>query len=187
MSLLKRIVSIGPTVTEVVGAGKQAIWVPAGAMQTRTTSGAQATTREINSITLPVLAFDASSDEGANFSVRMPKSWNAGTLTFQHYWTCNGGSASQTVEFEVRGGCFADDAAINVSGFGSAVAQSDTRLATNDVHVSAESSALTLSNAAKSALALFEIIRDVSDDDLSVDAELIGLMMFYTEDTVIDN
>lgn len=187
MSVLKRVVSIGPTVLEVVGAGKQTIWVPAGAMTPRTTSGAQLTSREINSITVAVLAFDASADEGANFSVTMPKSWNAGTVTFKPIWTCNGGSAAQTVQFELRGGCFADDAAINVTGLGTAVAVDDTRLATNDVHDGAESGAVTLSNAAKSLLAFFEIIRDVSDDDLSVDAELIGIRLFYTEDTVLDN
>jgi len=162
--------------------GKQTIWVPAAAMTSRTTSGAQATSREINSITVPVLAFDAAADEGANFSVSMPKSWNAGTITFKPKWTCNGGSAAETVQFELRGGCFADDAAINVTGFGTAVAVTDTRIATNDVHDAAESSAVTLANAAKSKLAFFEIIRDVSDDTLSVDAELIGIDIYYTVD-----
>lgn len=167
-------------------AGKQTCWVPAGAMTSRTTSGAQATTREINSITLTVLAFDAAADEGANFTLAMPQSWNASTVTFKPVWTCNGGGASETVEFELRGGCFADDAAINVTGLGTAVAVADTRLATDDIHVGAESAAITLSSAAKSRTAIFEIIRDVSDDTLSVDAELIGVWLYFTTDALTD-
>lgn len=166
--------------TRVAMCGKQTIWVPAGSMMARTTSGAESTTREINSITVPVLAFSTSADEGANFSVAFPKSWGAGTVTYQAFWTTNGGSSSQTVEFELRGGCFANDAAINVTGLGTAVAQSDTWIANNDVHVSAESSAVTLSNAAADTVAFFEIIRDVSDDDIGGDVELIGIKLFYT-------
>lgn len=160
--------------------GKQTIWIPAGAMTSRTTSGAESTTREINSITLHVLKFDTSADEGANFSVVFPKSWNASTVTFRAHWTAASGSG--TVEFELRGGSFANDAAINVSGLGTAVAASDTLIAADDVHITSESSAITLSNAADSVPTFFEIIRDVSDDTLGVDAELIGIELFYTTD-----
>jgi hypothetical protein len=160
--------------------GKQTIWVPAASMTPRTTSGAEATTRETNGITASLLAFDTAADEGANFHVAFPKSWNAGTVTYQAFWTA--ASSTGTVEFELRGGCFADDAAINTSGLGTAVAVSDTLLATNDVHVTSESSAVTLSNAADDTLAFFEIIRDVSDDTLGADAELIGIKFFYTTD-----
>jgi hypothetical protein len=158
--------------------GKQTIWVPASAMTPRTTSGAEATTRETNGITASLLAFDTAADEGANFHVAFPKSWNAGTVTYQAFWTA--ASSTGTVEFELRGGSFANDAAINTSGLGTAVAVSDTLLATNDVHVTSESSAVTLSNAAADTLSFFEIIRDVSDDTLGADAELIGIKFFYT-------
>jgi hypothetical protein len=160
--------------------GKQTIWVPAAAMTPRTTNGAQATTREINSITLGVLAFDQTTDEGANFTVTFPKSWGAGTITYKFHWTVTGGGAAETVQFEVRGGSFADSAAINVTGLGTAVATSDTFITDDDVHVSAESSAVTLSNAAVDVPTIFEIIRDVSDDDLTADCELIGVEIFYT-------
>ena len=34
-----------------------------------------------------VLDFDKDSDEHAQFSVAFPKSWNAGTVTFQFFWS----------------------------------------------------------------------------------------------------
>jgi hypothetical protein len=149
-------------------------------MTPRTTSGAAATSREINGITTALLAFDQSADEGANFVVTFPKSWGAGTVTYKFHWTTTGGGSAETVQFEVRGGSFADSAAINTSGLGTAVATNDTWQTDDDIHVSAESSAVTLSNAAVDVPTIFEIIRDVSDDDLTADAELIGIEIFFT-------
>jgi hypothetical protein len=167
--------------------GVQTIWVPGGAMTSRETSGSEATTREINSITLGVQAFDSAADEAAQFTVAFPKSWDEGTVTAQAYWTTTGGSASQTVEFEVNCGSIANDAAINVTGLGTAIAITDTWIADNDVHVSSESSAITCSNAAVDTLTVFQILRDISADNLGVDAELIGLKLFYTTDAANDD
>ena len=161
--------------------GKRQIWISAKDMTPRTTAGAQATTREINGITVPVLAFDQTSDEGANFTVFFPKRWNAGTVTYQPVWTCTGGGAAETVQFELRGGCFANDAAINTTGFGTAVAVDDTWIADDDLHLASQSAVITLSNAADDKPVIFEIIRDVSDDTLTADAELLGIKLSYTE------
>jgi hypothetical protein len=161
--------------------GKRSVWIPANQMTPRTTAGAAATTREINGITIPVLAFDQTSDEGANFTYAFPKRWNAGTITYQPFWTATGGAGVETVQFELRGGCFANSAAINTTGFGTAIAVDDTWLADDDIHIASESAVVTLANAADGTQAIFEILRDVSDDDLTADAELIGIMLNYTE------
>jgi hypothetical protein len=167
--------------------GKRTMWIPASAMQPRTTSGTEATTREINSITLGVQAFDTENDEGAQFSVGFAKRWDEGTVTAQAFWTAASGVAAQTVEFEIRGGSFANDAAINSTGFGTAVAITDAFIAADDLHVSSESSAITVANAAVDTLTVFEIIRDTSDDSLATDAELIGIKLFYDTDTGTDD
>lgn len=164
--------------------GKETIYIPAGAMTSRASNGAAAATTTINTISFPTLAFDQSTDEGANFSVCFPKSWNAGTVTFQAFWTAASGSGD--VQFELRGGSFANDAAINVTGLGTAVAVDDTLIATSDVHVTSESAAITLSNAADDTVTWFEILRDVSDDTLSGDALLIGIKLFFTTDASTD-
>jgi pyruvate carboxylase len=168
-------------------AGKQTMWIPAELMTSRTTNGAQATTRDINSITVPVKAFDQTTSEAVFFTVAFPKQWNEGTVTAQVFWTTTGGGAAETLEFEISGGCFANDAAINVTGLGTAVAHTDVWIADNDVHVTAEGSAITLSNAAVDTIAYFMIARDVSNDNLTADAELLGIKLFYTTDATKDD
>jgi hypothetical protein len=158
--------------------GLQTIWIPANGLTPRVTAGSVAATRETNGITVGVQEFADGSDSGANFNVAFPKSWNAGTVTYQAAWTAAAGSG--TVQFELRGGSLANDAAINTSGFGTAVAVTDTLLAANDVHWSPVSTAVTIANAADDTLTVFEIIRDVSDDTLNDTAELLGIKFFYT-------
>jgi hypothetical protein len=168
--------------TRVGLVGKQTIWVPASAMTPAASNGAAATTRAINTITTGFLAFDQTTSESAYFNVTFPKSWNESTVTAQVFWTTTGGAGAETLEFEISGGCFANDAAINVTGIGTAVAHTDTWIADDDVHVTAEGSAITLSNAAVDTVAWFRIVRDVANDTLTADAELIGVKMFYTTD-----
>jgi hypothetical protein len=162
--------------------GKQTIWVPASAMTPAASNGAASTTRAINTITTGFLAFDQTTSESAYFNVTFPKSWNESTVTAQIYWTTTGGAGAETLEFEISGGCFANDAAINVTGIGTAVAHTDTWIADDDVHVTAEGSAITLSNAAVDTVAWFRIVRDVANDTLTADAELIGVKLFYSTD-----
>jgi len=70
-------------------AGKETIWVPASAMYETTTNGASLQQVETTAgrPDMKVLDFDPSTDEFAQFSIAMPKSWNEGTVTFQYYWT----------------------------------------------------------------------------------------------------
>jgi hypothetical protein len=157
--------------------GLQTIWVPASAMTPRTTNGAAATSREINSITLGLLAFDQTTSEGANFSIAFPKSWDAGTITFRPHWTCASGTG--TVSWTLNGGSFADNVAINVTGIGTGITVTDTLQNVDRVHNGGTSSAVTLSNAADSVTSFFQIVRTISDT-LNADAELIGIEIFYT-------
>ena len=70
-------------------AGKETMWVPASAMYGATTNGADAQQVETTATRpdMKVLDFDASTAEYSQFSVGFPKSWNAGTVTYQVYWT----------------------------------------------------------------------------------------------------
>jgi hypothetical protein len=165
---------------------KQTLWIPANHMTPRTTNGAAAATRETNSLSYPVLGFDQTTGEGAFFSVAFPKKWNGSTVTAQAFWTATGGGSGETIEFEISGGCFANDAAINVTGLGTAVALTDTWIADNDVHVTAESAAITIANAAVDTVAWFLVYRDVANDTLTDDAALIGIKLFYTPNSEND-
>jgi hypothetical protein len=169
-------------------AGKQTIWVPAAAMTPRVTAGCVPASREVNSITIKTCDFPDAADSGALFSVGLPKSWNAGTLTFQYAWTASAATATETTAMEMSCGSFANDAAINSTGLGTAVEVQDAVLAANDVHISAESSAITVSNAADDTVTWCLILRDTSEDTHNDDdIELLGVRVFYTDNAANDD
>jgi hypothetical protein len=169
-------------------AGKETIYVPAAAMYPNSTAGcADLTQVELsNGPEIKCLDFDASSDENAQFTVCFPKSWNEGTVTFQAFWTVTGTNTG-TVAWGLSGGCMADDASINTAFGTNVVATAKAFSGTsNDMTVSAESGAVTIANAAVDTMAYFQIMRDVSADNQSGDARLLGIKLFFTTDAAND-
>jgi len=168
--------------------GKETIWVPAAAMYPNTTNGCAdiAQVELSNGPELKCLDFATGADDFAQFTVAFPKSWNEGTVTFQAFWTVTGTNTG-TVAWALSGGSMANDASINTA-FGTAVVA--TALAhsgtSNDMMVSAESGAVTIANAAVNTVTFFEVFRDVSADDQSGDARLLGLKLFFTTDAAND-
>ena len=81
----------GGNVSAVKIAGKETIWVPSSAMYGATTNPADAQQVETTATRpdMKVLDFDKDTDEFAQFSIAMPKSWNEGTVTFQAYFTAD--------------------------------------------------------------------------------------------------
>jgi hypothetical protein len=179
----------GGTVSAVKIAGKETIWVPALAMYPTTTNGCAAVAQVEGTAQRPEIKacdFDASSDEFAQFAVTFPKSWNEGTVTFQTFWSVTGTNTG-TVCFQLAGGSIANDAAIDTA-YGTAVA--NTALAASgtasDLMVNAESGAVTIANAAADTWTSFQINRDVSADDQTADARLLGIKLFFTTDAAND-
>ena len=169
--------------------GKQSIWVPAAAMYPTATAGCADIASAETTAGRPdmkVLDFDASSDENAQFSIAMPSYWNEGTITYQVYWTTTA-TDTDGVAWSLSGVCVSDNDTIDVA-FGTAVVVTDDALgAAEDLCVTAESGAVTLGGSpAAGDLAYFNIERDVSDsnDDMTEDARLIGIKIFYTVDDV---
>ena len=169
----------------VLKGGTHTIFVPAAAMYPNTTNGcaALAQVELSNGPEIKVLDFDPSSDEFAQFTVAFPKSWNEGTVTFQAFFTVTGTNTG-TVKWTLAGRSFADNAALNTA-FGTAVgptakAHSGT---SNDIDVTATSGAVTIAGAAADTLTFFEVSRDVSADNQSGDARLLGIKIYYTVDS----
>ena len=167
-------------------AGKESIFVPAAAMYPSTTNGcadlAQVETTALRP-DLKCLDFDPSSDEFAQFAVAFPKSWNEGTVTFQPFWTVTGTNTG-TVAWQLGAIAVSSDDSINTA-FGTLVAT--TALAhsgtSNDLMVSAESGAVTIAGSpAANDQVFFQINRDVSADNQSGDARLLGVKLFFTTD-----
>jgi hypothetical protein len=168
--------------------GSQTIVIPAASFTPRTTNGPAAATTELatNDVMLSVLDFDASTDEGAQFMIPMPKSWNAGTITAQFFWTAASGSGD--VVWAIRALSLANDDALD-SAFGTAVTVTDTLTATGDLCITSATSAVTPSNtAAKEDLVVIEVYRDADNgsDTLSADARLIAVRIIYTTDAAND-
>jgi len=180
----------GGTVAAVKIAGKETIWVPATAMYAASTNGCADIAQVELTAQYPEvksLDFDTSSDEYAQFAVAFPKSWNESTVTFQTYWSVSGTNTG-TVCFAVQGVAVSSDDTLDVA-MGSAVA--NTALAasgtTNDLMVNAESGAVTIGGSpAAGDEVFFNVYRDVSADDQTADARLVGLKLFYTTDAAND-
>ena len=160
--------------------GKETIWVPAGAMVSRTTNGAAAGSAEssTNKVMSKSLDFDTTTQEFAQFAVRFPKSWNEGTITFEPIWSA--ASSSGTVEWALQAVALSNDDALDTA-FGTEQVSADTLIATGDVHVGPESSAITINGTpAAGDLVFFQVKRNVSNDNLGADARLLGVVIFFT-------
>ena len=170
-------------------AGKETIWVPATAMYANTTNGCSALTQvELsNGPEIKVLDFDASSDENAQFSVAFPKSWDEGTVTFQAFFTVTGTNAG-TVAWGLSGVAIADDDSCNTAFGTNVVATAKAHSGTsNDIDVSAESGDVTIAGSPSTdELVFFQVMRDVSADNQSGDARLLGIKLFFTTDAKND-
>jgi hypothetical protein len=169
-------------------AGVETIYVPATAMYPNTTSGCAgiAQVELSNGPELKCLDFDPSSDENAQFTVCFPKSWNEGTITFQAFWTVTGTNTG-TVAWGLSGVSIADDASVNTAFGTNVVATAKAFSGTsNDMTVSAASGAVTVASAAVDTQTYFQVMRDVSADDQSGDARLLGIKLFFTTDAKND-
>jgi len=178
----------GSAAVKVVGT--ETIWVPANAM-TPTTSNPCADITAVETTSgrpdMYVLDFDKDSDEFAQFTVAFPKSWNAGTVTYQVFWS--GLAATGGVSWSVDAVAFANNDSIDTA-YGTAVVVDDTEQgAVEELNVSAVSGAVTIAGTpADDDLTYFRIFRDVSDsnDDSGGDARLHGIKLYFTTDAKND-
>jgi hypothetical protein len=168
--------------------GKHSIWVPAVAMIPRTTNGAASGTAESssNKVMIKTLDFDQSTDEFAQFTINMPKSWNEGTVTARFIWSAAGGDGD--VIWGVQGLALGDADTIDTA-FGTAVTVTDNDGTTGTLRITAETSAMTIGNTpAEGDAVVFQVYRDADNgsDTFNADARLHGVMLFYTTSAVTD-
>ena len=179
----------GGTVSAVKIAGKETMWVPSSAMYGATTNGADPQQVETTATRpdMKVLDFDASTAEYAQFSVGFPKSWNAGTVTYQVYWTPSSTNTGNCI-FGLQGVSCGDSDTIDVA-FGSVVEVTYAGIGTvEDQQITSESGAVTISNAGDGEQTYFQLYRDAADgsDTFSGDARVLGIRLFFTTDLAND-
>jgi hypothetical protein len=171
-------------------AGKHTIWVPANAMVPTKSNGCAALATVETTSGRPdmnVLDFDKDADEFAQFTVAFPKSWNAGTITFQFFWS--GIAATTGVAMSLQGVSFADNDSIDTAYGTAVVVQDDAQGAVEELLVSAESGDITIAGSpGDNEMCYFRIGRDVSDgnDDMAGDCRLHGVKLFFTTDAAND-
>ena len=172
--------------------GTENMWVPAQAMTPRDNAGCGALTTTAAATNgradITHLPFDASTQEHAQFSVAMPKSWNEGTIKAQFYWTTTG-SDTDAVIWGISGVSYANDNPMDVA-FGTAVTVTDNILsAAKDILVTAETADVTIAGSpAAGEICYFEVFRDADDgsDTVGEDCLIIGVKIIYTTDTSTD-
>jgi hypothetical protein len=161
---------------------KRAYYVPSSAMWPSTTAGCASSAQvesSLNKVNIKVLDFDGAgtAKEFAEFGIQSPTYWDASTVTVQFVWYATAGSG--TVNWEIQGVSFSDDDALDAS-YGTLQEVTDTLLATGDVHITAETSAVTIAgNPTAGDWIQFRVARDPANDTNTSDARLMGVRIKF--------
>lgn len=179
------------SVQDLAVAGRVGIWIPATAMIPRTTNGAAAGLGETttNRVMRRTYDFDASTIEYVQFSMQMPKSWDEGTVTFAPWWSHPSTATNFKVSWGLQAVALSNDDALDTA-FGTAQFSNDTGGTTDDLYKGDESSAITIAGSpAAEDVVIFQIQRkadDATNDTMTVDARLHGIMLYITTAAAID-
>lgn len=177
--------------------GKQSEYIPAAAMQpsvTKPCSGLQVVEGTAGRPNVHVRDFDSGATvtlEEAQFQFVFPNKWNKGTITFQAYYTHAGTQTAglDGVAWGLSAVQIADNAAWDVAT-GTEVVVTLDRADGGDVHVTAVSANVTVAGTLTDGNMVFFILRRKTDDaadDLDIDARLLGVRIFWTEDAAVDD
>jgi hypothetical protein len=166
-------------------AGRHAVFVPAAAMSPSATGGCAALATIASAANQPdiqTLDFDPTTQEFAQFSLRMPKSWDEGTVTFVPVWSHAATTTNFGVVWGLQGVAVSNDDAI-AAAYGTAQTSTDTGGTTNDLYVGPESSAITIAGTpAAEDVVFFRVARVPADgsDTMAIDARLHGITLYIT-------
>ena len=131
--------------------------------------------------------FDATGDEAVQFTVVMPKRWDAGTIKFiVHCASTHVGTDG--VAFALAAVSLGDNDGF-ATAFGTPiVVTDDAQSGANSNLITALSAAVTVAAAAAGELTVFRLFRDVSDgnDDMAEDAIVTGLEIEWTSNALND-
>jgi hypothetical protein len=132
--------------------------------------------------------FDSTTQEFAQFSIAMPKSWNEGTITASFIWTHGATVTNFGVRWGLQAVAVSDDDTIDVA-YGTAQEVTDTGGTTSDHYRSAETSAITVGGTPQAEdTVYFRVYRDPANgaDNLAVDAKLLGVVVHITTNADTD-
>lgn len=179
--------------TQHTGTVPMDAWITASSLKGTATNGAgdgdklpQSREGAANQVNYDYMAFDATTSEHAFFQWTFPGGWDEGTITFSLRWTNTSGLSTETIDFDLKAVALTNDDALNAS-WGTAVNVTDTFLAQDDVHITAESAALTIGGTpADGDFVIFDLSRDVAADNLTGDCDVLGIRLILTRDNIGD-
>ena len=166
------------------GVTVQTVYVPAEAMRPRFANGCAALQIDAGASGQPdigYLAFNAATEQYAEFSLRLPKSWNQGAIDAELYFT-KSGSGTGDVIWGAQA-VYIPDAAILAASFGSAAETTKATDATSKKLYRTATVTLvpggTLGNA---GVTYFRLYRKAAagGDTFAADAWLVGAALKYT-------
>ncbi|MBI4291334.1 MAG: hypothetical protein HY661_07645 [Betaproteobacteria bacterium] len=169
----------------VATAGRHAVPISAAAMTPSATGGCAALATIASAANQPdivSLDFDASTEEYAQFSIPMPKSWNLGTVTFKPIWSHAATTTNFIVIWGLQAVAVSNDDAI-AAAYGTAQTSTDTGGTTDDLYQGSESSALTIAGTpAAEDVVFFRVFRKAADggDTMAIDARLHAIVLYIT-------
>lgn len=178
-------------ISEIAKQGKQTIFIPAQAMTPAPTNGCGTLAHvevSAGAVSFSCLAFDKDAIEYAEFIIPLPKSWNAGTVSFKPYWTASDVTTNSVI-WGLQAVSIGDGEALGAT-YGTAQTVTDAnQSATYRTLIGPESSAITLDGTpANTELQAFRVYRKATDagDTLAADALLLGIHLFITTNAAND-
>ncbi len=171
---------LGP---QAIIVGKHVFPVHANAMILNSASSpsAFATITATNAAMINGLSFNSTGLQYAEFELPMPKSLaTAGTITYRVRWSATAGTAASTCIWQLSAVGMGDGDALDVAQ-GTAVDSSDTlQNGSLYLHVSPESSAVTISSFAAEDTVRFRLNRKITGNTLTTPAIVLAVEIFLT-------
>jgi len=170
--------------------GRHALWIPATQMRPSVTGGCAALTGIASAANQPDLVsldFDTTTQEFAQFSLAMPRSWNEGSISFKAVWS-HAAAATFGCVWGLQAVAVSDQDPIAVA-FGTQQNVTDAGGVTNTQYVSPESVAITAGGTPLADDTLFFRVMRVpvdAGDTLNVDARLHGIIVYIVTDAGTD-
>lgn len=128
-----------------------------------------------NGVNYAWASFSHTAAQRLQFVIPMPADWNAGALTAIIGWTTTG-TAGGTVKWTLKGYLIGDDGTLNAT-LATLASVTDTFLAANDLHITAETNLGTPSGSGN--LLILELTRDYANDTDTDAARFITLQLKY--------
>jgi hypothetical protein len=134
-----------------------------------------------NDVNVAQCAFDGATDEFACFQVQFPQEWDLGTVKAKVYWgPAVGASAADTVQFALQARA-ASDGDDQDQAYGTAQSMADVVQTAQYLHITPASAAITIAGTpAANDLINFRLYRDVSEDNMTEDAAVYGVLIQYS-------